>query len=392
MYDANTRLRNGLQKLEDADILLINKKRIKGYKDDCFSRGISKARVYKIITGLRYIAGVLKKDFAKVNIKDIKKVVSYYEQKEDFSQSTVDDYKIFIKQFYKWLKGKGEEYTKEVKWIKVNRHRRTRLPQDLLDEDDILKLIAGASHVRDKCLISVLFDSGMRIGELLSVQIKHVKFIDKYVELTCPQGKTGARRVLLIPSVPHLSTWINNHPLRDDPDAPLFVNLDKNRYLSNMTNAGVNIKLKRTAEAVGIKKKVNPHSFRHASATASANYLTEAQMKERFGWTQDSNMASVYIHLSGRDVDTAYKKMYGVKIEEAQEKSKLEPVSCITCKTSNEPDNDYCGNCGRPLSLTVANMERDKRQDADSFFNWLSEDPIWEEVMKKAQEYKKSKN
>jgi len=43
------------------------------------------------------------------------------------------------------------------------------------------------------------------------------------------------------------------------------------------------------------KKRVNPHSFRHARATHLANHLREDQMKEFSGWTQADEMGSIYV-------------------------------------------------------------------------------------------------
>ena len=69
----------------------------------------------------------------------------------------------------------------------------------------------------------------------------------------------------------------------------------------------------------GIRKKTNPHSSRHARASHLADHLTEAQTKEFIGWAQSSDMASVYVHLSGRDVDDAVLKVYGLK-QDAEKK------------------------------------------------------------------------
>ncbi|WP_240792460.1 hypothetical protein [Salarchaeum sp. JOR-1] len=55
-----------------------------------------------------------------------------------------------------------------------------------------------------------------------------------------------------------------------------------------------------------LEKPVNPHHFRHSRATYLANYLTEAQMCEWFGWARGSRVPGRYVHLSGRDIDHAY--------------------------------------------------------------------------------------
>ena len=59
-------------------------------------------------------------------------------------------------------------------------------------------------------------------------------------------------------------------------------------------------------------------------------------MKELFGWAKGSDMPSVYVHLSGRDVDKALLKAYG--IEEGEEsKPILTPKECPRCKRKATP-------------------------------------------------------
>ena len=56
------------------------------------------------------------------------------------------------------------------------------------------KLVDAAEHIRDKSFIQTLYESGCRIGELLALQIKHVK-IDDFGAVLLVNGKTGQRRV-----------------------------------------------------------------------------------------------------------------------------------------------------------------------------------------------------
>ena len=65
--------------------------------------------------------------------------------------------------------------------------------------------------------------------------------------------------------------------------------------------------------------------LRHSRASVLANYLTEAQMRQYFGWVQGSDMPRIYVHLSGRDIDKAVYKMYGMLGEEEEER-KVKPV------------------------------------------------------------------
>jgi integrase len=84
----------------------------------------------------------------------------------------------------------------------------------------------------------------------------------------------------------------------------------KNNYLSY---GFVSRKLKELAKKADVKKPANAHAFRHARATFIARHLKETEMREFFGWGRDSEMPSIYVHLSGRDVDNSVLSIYGIK-------------------------------------------------------------------------------
>ena len=141
--------------------------------------------------------------------------------------------------------------------------------------------------------------------------------------------------------------------------------------------------LRSVAKRAGIKKRVNPHSFRHARATILANELTESQLKEIFGWSQSSDTPAIYVHLSNRDTDKALMKIYGIEIKEKdKERNPLTKIICIRCKTENESINKFCKTCGLVLDKKEAiklhknDLERSK---VDDFMDKLMEDP---EVMR----------
>jgi len=118
-----------------------------------------------------------------------------------------------------------------------------------------------------------------------------------------------------------------------------------------MMYGAIRSQIKKLARKAGIPKPVNPQSFRHSRATQLANKLTEAQMKEYFGWTQGSDMASVYIHMSGRDVDDALLKIHGLKKDDKDKKSSTELKNCPRCKGKNSATDKFCSVCGNPLDV-----------------------------------------
>lgn len=322
---------------------------------------------------------MLDTDLSSAERKDLEKLVREIEQR-DLSEWTKQSYRVTLKKFYRWLRG-GDDYPDEVKWIRttMRKGRGSLMPEELLSEEDIKKMIEAAEHPRDKAFVSALYESGCRIGEIATIQIKHMSF-DKYGAIMVVDGKTGRRRLRLITSTPYLAVWLNNHPLRENPSAPLWVSIGTKKKNTSLNYTSIISLLKKLAERAGVKKRVNPHTFRHSRATHLATHLTEAQMKEYFGWTQGSDMASVYVHLSGRDVDKALLRIYGIEKEkESKEKSILKPKKCLRCNESNSATGKFCNKCRLPLSLESA-IELDSRRDKwDSIMTVLTKD---EEIQK----------
>ena len=168
---------------------------------------------------------------------------------------------------------------------------------------------------------------------------------------------------------------MNIHPLRENLDAPLWVSLGtRNRDRPLKYRAADDI-LKNLAAKAGIKKRIYPHLFRHSRATHLANHLTEAQMKELFGWVRDSDMASVYVHLSGRDVDDALLKLHGLATKEKERVEEFKVQVCPRCKTKNSPASKFCNGCGLCLDVRTAIQLDELRAKADTLMTELVKNP-----------------
>jgi site-specific recombinase XerD len=362
---------------------------IKRFEDFCFSEGLSKARITKYVLTLRKIAERMKQDYDKAVSDDIEGFVNWLER-SDYSPWTKHDYKVTLKRFYKWLKGRVDEYPDEVKWIKTTLKKRdVLLPDQLLTEAELQKLVDTADNPRNKAFIITTYESGARIGEIGSMQIKDVTFEERYTTLML-RGKTGARRVIVVAATPYLNMWIQNHPRKNDLEAPLWVNMGTvNRYKS-MSYPGLAKILKVTAKRARLKKKVTPHKLRHSRATFLATKLTEAQMNQIFGWKQGSEMPSIYVHLSGRDVDEAILGVYGLKKKKA-EPPKLMPRICPRCELSNAYDAKFCSRCGLALDIQTATQIDEARKKTDGIMDTLMKDDEFKKLLlKKLEEYKLS--
>jgi integrase/recombinase XerD len=357
------------------------------FNDYSFSMGISLGRVVRYLFDLRVLAKYLAKDFEKAGRPDIERLVGKLERSK-YSKSTIRDLKLTLRKFYKWLRN-TDEFPEEVKWYKTHvKYNAITNPEDILTEEEIKKMIKCCLTPRDRAFVSLLYESGCRIGELLLLKLNQVKF-DKHGAQVLVNGKTGFRRVRVISCAPYLTEWLNKHPLNDNESSFLWIRRD----LKRIEYGSLKSMLERVAERAGVKKRVNPHNFRHSRATHLANFLTEAQMKEYFGWVQASKMASIYVHLSGRDVDNAILKVYGMETDEKKEESKLKPINCQRCGESNQATNKYCSMCGFPLdekTRTEVIQKTIERKDADDIMDRLLEDQEFREVFLKKVEMLKN--
>jgi len=336
-----------------------NKTLVLQFLDRLKAEGLSIARQAGYVQRLTTIAIILGKDFEAATKQDIEKLAEAINAKE-WAEWTKDNYRVTVKRFWRWLNGleKGRD-PPETEWIRIGKaESRTILPDDLLSKDEIQKLIKAAEHPRNKAYVAVADESGARPGEVLTMKVGSVTF-DQYGAVIVVRGKKGERRIRLVASAPYLAAWLDVHPARSSRDAPLWVNIGTTNHGEAFGYNAARKLLRELAERAGVKKRVNPYSFRHSQATYMANFLTEAQMSEYFGWKQGSKMPSVYVRLSGRDIDNRLLELHGLK---AKTNERLEQTvkSCPRCQTSNPSASKFCNRCGSALDLTAA-LQTDER-------------------------------
>lgn len=385
IYNYTRRMELAHAKLKtNKKVTLHNRLIILRFIDFLESQGLSLPRRIRYLQNLTKLASVLLVDFEKATRDDVEKVM-LQQARLALSEDTKGLFKVMTKRFYRWLKDPSdEEYPPEVRWIKTTvKNNHNLLREALLTEDEVSSLVKAAEWSRDKALVSMLYDFGGRVGEILSLQRKNVTF-DEHGAVVVVDGKTGQRRVRLILSVPFLAEWMSQHPDKS-PDAPLWIHSKQGCHkdgIVQMDYYSARMLLERLQKKTGITKAVNPLVFRHARATQLASHLTEAQMKEMFGWTQGSKMPGRYVHLSGRDVDSALLRAHGLEPKtEDETKPKLTVVKCVRCKVENSTINSFCSRCGMPLDLKAALQIEGRRKEVDEMMSKLLADPDVQELV-----------
>jgi site-specific recombinase XerD len=369
---------------------------VERFARDFKAKGTGHSRLTKLVRNLASIGEMLGKPFKEATFEDIKRIVHHYEA-GDYSVWTRHDIKVILKQFYKWLD--GDDYPKVVKWIKTTIPHKDKplVPESaLLTEDEVNKLIATADHPRNKAILAILGESGARIGEIGNLTIGQVK-IDASGAVLNVSGKTGRRRLRIISATAYLVKWLDIHPDNTNPYAPLWVNIGTKDYHKQMTYEGIRKVLIETFQKAGIKKRCNPYIFRHSRASQLARHLTEFQMNSYFGWIQGSRMPSLYVHISGKDLDEDILRINGMKPGEKPIAFKPQARACPRCREINAPNALYCCRCAEIVDSALAlktkldEVEKPATVVKSPFSEWLQNDPELRELLKrKAMEFKEA--
>lgn len=360
IHDYPRRLERAIRLLEThPEISQHNKQLVMKFLDSLKAEGLSFARQTGYVQRLTAIASMLQKDFDRVTKQDIEKLMMVVNGKK-WTEWTKDNYRVAVKRFWRWLRALDEdEDPPETRWIKIGKAQsRPILPDDLLTKEETQKLIQAAEHPRDKAYVAVCDESGARPGEVLTMKVRSVSF-DEYGAIIVVRGKKGERRIRLIASAPYLANWLSIHPEGHTPDASLWINIGTTNHGQVYEYFAARKLLRELASRASVRKRVNPYSFRHGTATYMANFLTEAQMCEYFGWKQGSKMPSVYVRLSGRDIDNRLLELHGLKPKPNERVEQTVKV-CPRCQFKNPSASKFCNRCGLALDIKAA-LEIDER-------------------------------
>lgn len=181
-----------------------------------------------------------------------------------------------------------------------------------LAKDEVEKIYNVTTNIRDKFLVKILFETGLRIGEVLSLFIEDftcdynnghkIKLVDRGELSNGAKLKTGAREICISQELmdlfdDYMYEVIDN--LEIDTNF-VFVKLKGVNKGEPMSYVEVSALFKKLKEKTGIN--VHPHLLRHTHATI---YYTQTkdikQVQERLGHSQIQTTMNLYLHPSNED-------------------------------------------------------------------------------------------
>ncbi len=233
------------------------------------THGIKPKTMQSNYNSIRSSFGIVDKDYKDYDIHDIKKIISEI-RSSGREQSTQRTYITVLKQFFKYLV--KEEIFHDIKIEKISE---IKLPKDvsciteekLLTRDEIDKLMKSCKNSRDRALIAILDDGGLRIDELLSLQWRNVTIEPNYIKITviAKKEKTETiRHVPIIRNQHYLINWRADSQYTGKDDYVFYPRNGKRISYNGWQNI-----LSRLVRRAGLQneKRIYAHLFRHGAVT-----------------------------------------------------------------------------------------------------------------------------
>ncbi|EMA47926.1 tyrosine-type recombinase/integrase [Halococcus saccharolyticus] len=309
-----------------------------------------------------------------------KRIVRWINRTYD-NEETNRDYRIAIRVFGKRVT-ESDEPPDSIDWVSGQTSRNydpAPEPRDMLHWDDhILPMIEGSRNPRDAALIAVAWDSGARSGEIRGLTVGDITDHDNGLQITV-EGKTGKRTVTLIPSVPHLQKWIDDHPAPDDRNAPLWCKLSSADELSFRMFKKA---LESAAERAGVDRPVTLTNFRKSCAAHLASRgMNQAHIEEHHGWTRGSRVASRYISVFSDDSDRELARIRGLDVSD-EEPDPIGPVECPRCDRETPREQPTCVWCNQPLSQEgKQQLDMEERRVRRQFMKRAADNPEFLDIL-----------
>ncbi|MFH1395565.1 MAG: tyrosine recombinase XerC [Candidatus Omnitrophota bacterium] len=248
------------------------------------------------------------KDIKDVTHLDIRRFLAELKQKGS-SKRTIVRKLGAIRSFFKFLfREKYIEYNPagSVFTPKLDK----KLPE-FLDLEKTLKLITSPVEdtflgIRDRAILEVLYSTGIRVSELVGLNVQNIDFIAGVIKV---RGKGKKERIALLGQQAQL---VLRRYIREKQafsaaeEKALFLN----RFGGRLTDRSVRRLIDKYVKKCSIEQKISPHSIRHSFATHMINNGADLRSVQELLGHKNLSTTQIYTHLGSQRIKSMYTKAH----------------------------------------------------------------------------------
>ena len=200
----------------------------------------------------------LDKEITHMTTDDLRTYLTDYQKINNCSKASVDNIRRNLSSFFSWLE--EENYILKSPMKRIHKIKTDKVIKETYSDETLELLRDNCNNLRDLAIIDILASTGMRVGELVKLNINDIDFENRECVVF---GKGNKERPVYFDARTkiHLKNYLNS---RTDSNPALFVSLDA--PYDRLKISGVEIRLRQLGRRLGIQK-VHPHKFRRTVAT-----------------------------------------------------------------------------------------------------------------------------
>ena len=265
----------------------------------------------------KYIDYLKEKNIVNINQITNKDITNFMSKlkKDNIKPQTIAHHLTVIKNYHKFLV--QNDYIKTDVASSIDRPKLEKKLPNTLDIEDVTKLLDikcnSVFDYRNKCMLELLYGTGLRISELLSLTLNDIDTIN--YTLRCI-GKGNKERIVPINDYIIISLndylKVRNNLLKTKTTKELFLNKNGDK----LDRKGFNKILSKLLLEKGLNPNVTPHTLRHSFATHLLEYGADLRVIQELLGHSDISTTTIYTHISNKKVREDYKKYHPRQKEE----------------------------------------------------------------------------
>ncbi len=272
-------------------------------------KNASKYTVLNYSIDLRSLKDFLKDEpIEKVDYITLRRYLAYLKEK-NLSKVSIARKIAAIRSFFRFLCREGYVKTNPATSLSIPK-REKHLPK-FLDENEVVKLIESPkgdniSAFRDRAILETLYSTGIRVSELVGLDVEDVDHIGGVIKV---YGKGKKERIVPIGerALQSIREYLNKLKHEGAKETKvLFLNKSGERITDRSIRRAIEKYIRKTS----IKEKISPHTLRHSFATHLLDHGADLRSVQELLGHANLSTTQIYTHITTERLKSAYDKAH----------------------------------------------------------------------------------